>query len=436
MKKNILLFGLHNACTSQVYKYLDDDIDIKVWIGKRGKCTHHIFKLYDLHIQKRTNKLTNDYQHRAEYVDIYESVLKHSNVFMYMYSRDYKLHGENSFLDMMDALHVFIHIFIDMVIENKVDHIFFANIPHEGADYVLYLVAKALKVRVHMFHQSQVPNKAYLTTDMNNVGSLNVDMTIPKVHIKKGSRKSPWYMAPEKKVNWWTKAFSALLLQWQIDKFFYRLSKARRTKYFNRDYSQLVSTDIPNEKFVYFAMHLQPELTTASWGKEFTDQILALECLRALLPEDWIIVAKENPKQSHHSRGRLFFQRLMRIPNLVYLGNSVNTFELISKSEFVSTITGTVGYEALTFGKKVVIFGDALYKDFPGVVKYNKNTALQDILDLSFTHKDIELAQARLEKNMVNVIVDCDYKVLVDDLDVQKNAKSLANIINRNTFRD
>jgi hypothetical protein len=352
-----------------------------------------------------------------------------------MYSRDYKLHGENNFLDMMDALHVFIHIYVDMLLKSKISHVFFGTLPHEGADYILYLVAKAMNIPVDMFLQSQVPGKAFITNNWREIGSLKCDdKKIHPVAIERGSRNSPWYITKEKKVNWWIKALSALLLQWKIDKFFYRLANARKTRVFDRNYKKLLSYGVPEKKFVYFAMSRQPELSTASWGDEFVDQALALECLRKILPDDWAIVAKENPGQTYHSRGSLFFQRISHIPNLYYVGNEENTFELISNSEFVSTISGTVGTESLRFGKNVLLFGRPYYRDFPGVTRYFRDMALDDILLNNFDHEDIELAQAKLESNMVDVIVDCHYTVLVDDIDADQNAKELAEIIRQKVF--
>lgn len=55
--------------------------------------------------------------------------------------------------------------------------------------------------------------------------------------------------------------------------------------------------------FVYFPLHLQPEMATLPLGGRFNDQILAVECLRSLLSPDWNIIIKENPHQTCYQRG-------------------------------------------------------------------------------------------------------------------------------------
>ena len=46
-----------------------------------------------------------------------------------------------------------------------------------------------------------------------------------------------------------------------------------------------------------------------------------------------------------------------------------NTFELVKSSKLVTTITGTVGWEALLFKKPVIAFGDVYYNKLSFVKK-------------------------------------------------------------------
>ena len=63
-------------------------------------------------------------------------------------------------------------------------------------------------------------------------------------------------------------------------------------------------------------------------------------------------------------RGKYFFDRLKLIKNAVLVDSSYNTYDLISKSKFVATITGTAGWEAISGGENVLIFGLAWYKNY------------------------------------------------------------------------
>ena len=436
--KNILLRG-HGRLHAQVKDYLADDITVKVWIdkakyAKRNKAplTHDLNTFYrQLEIQNKTGSLSINYRYSEEFRGIYRELMEYANAFLYIYSRRPTLNGENNFMDMMDAFHIYIHFFINLLKTNDIHYVFFSTVPHH-ADYVLYLVAKALKIKTVVFFQSLEPGKAFMGTDINQLGSIDCDIkNIRPISIAQSKRRSYLYMRGSLKYRPCIKVISALLFRRDMGLTIHRLMNLRREMWFKRDYKKMVSDNLPDGKFVYFPLHLQPELTTQSLGGIFVDQILAIECLRALLPDEWKIVVKENPKQTAYSRGRLFFHRLSKIPGVVYVGKTLNTFDLLEKSEFCATITGTVGFEALAFGKQVLIFGQAVYKDLPGIIQYTDDLTLDNIMSRHFLHSELEIAYAKLVHNMVEVVIDADYIQLVDHFSEKKNTQMLANIINR-----
>ncbi len=436
--KNILLRG-HGKLHADIKKYLSDDITVKVWIdkGKFSKrtgagITHDLNTFYrQLEIQKKTGALSIDYQYRKEFLSIYKELIKHANTFLYIYSRKPTLNGENNFMDMMDAFHIYIHFFIDLLKTNNIRYIFFSTLPHH-ADYILYLTAKALHIKTVAFFQSQEPGKAFMMSDIEEFGSLNNSPEdIQPIPIKRNQRKSYFYMENLPQYRPYIKMLSALLFRRNMDLLFHRAINLRKEKRFKRNYKTLIADHLPEKKFVYFPLHLQPELSTMTLGGKFVDQMLTIECLRALLPDDWWIVVKENPKQTAYARGALFFARLVKIPNVVYMGKKADTFDLIKKSEFCATVTGTAGFEALAFGKRVLVFGQAVYRNFPGVIQYRDGLTFDDVMSVSFSHADLELAYAKLVHGMVDIVIDPDYIPLVDDFSVEKNTQALADIINR-----
>ena len=414
-KTNILLRG-HGRLHADIKKYLADNIEVKVWMdkGKYAKgtgadLTHDLNAFYRrLQIHKKTGALSVDYQYRREFLSISEKLAPHIPTFLYIYSRKPVLNGENNFMDMMDAFHIYVHFFIDLLKSNSIDYIFFSTIPHH-ADYILYLVAKELNIKTVAFLQSQEPGKAFMVSETGDLGALSENAeSIRPTPLQRNERKSHWYMQHIPRQRLYTKIISALLFRMDSDLFFHRLSTLRKARQFKRDYKRLTATQLPTNPFVYFPLHLQPELTTMSLGGQFVDQMLAIEHLRALLPDDWAIVVKENPKQTAYARGALFFARLAKIPNLSYVGKTFDTYDLIEKSQFCATVTGTAGFEALTFGKHVLVFGQAIYKNFPGVVQYRNGLTHEDIMSATFSHAEVELAYAKLARTMVDLVVDAD----------------------------
>lgn len=134
--------------------------------------------------------------------------------------------------------------------------------------------------------------------------------------------------------------------------------------YYNR-ISEKVNTD---EKYVFFALHMQPEQTTLPFGGEFDDHLPAIEMLSEALPKGWKLYVKEHPEQfrihrpsNGMFRSKAFYDRIQSLPNTHLLSLEHDPKELIRKAACVSTITGTVGWEALKIGKPVIIFADFYY---------------------------------------------------------------------------
>jgi hypothetical protein len=124
------------------------------------------------------------------------------------------------------------------------------------------------------------------------------------------------------------------------------------------------------ENYIYFPLHLEPELNTAILGLDFKNQLDAVLTLHDQLPEGWLLLLKENPKQSYLHRGEAYWQRVSQLPNVRFASNRSNSQTLIAGAKLVATITGTSGYEALLVGKACLVFGDAWYADLHGATRY------------------------------------------------------------------
>ena len=136
--------------------------------------------------------------------------------------------------------------------------------------------------------------------------------------------------------------------------------------------------DAPENRYVAFLMHYQPEESTIPRGGIFAQQLNALTLLRSLLPGDISILVKENRATFRAPltlamgvRNVDFYQALRSLPSTHLVPLDRDTFELIDNSLAVATITGTVGLEALCRGRKVIVFGDANYNGFSGVCDVN-----------------------------------------------------------------
>jgi len=133
-----------------------------------------------------------------------------------------------------------------------------------------------------------------------------------------------------------------------------------------------VSYDInPDDKFVYFPLHMQPEATTRPLGGKYANQLIAIKMLSSVLPENWKIYVKEHPNQKMIFRGIDFYKKLSEIKHVNILKTNISTFDLINGCEAVSTITGVAGWESVVLGKNCLLFGNTLFDKCPGVLKIN-----------------------------------------------------------------
>jgi hypothetical protein len=85
-------------------------------------------------------------------------------------------------------------------------------------------------------------------------------------------------------------------------------------------------------------------------------------------------VVKEHPAQyieygsyNYIGRSRNFYRPYAAIPNLQFISMDAPHFELIDASQCVACVNGTVGWQAVVRQKPVMVFGEAWYKNAPGV---------------------------------------------------------------------
>lgn len=173
--------------------------------------------------------------------------------------------------------------------------------------------------------------------------------------------------------------------------------------------------------YVYFPLHLQPELTTTGFGGAYSDQLDAIDRLSEMVPAGWKIFVKENPKQSYKQRGAEFFRRLSALENVEYIGKEVDTYWLMENCQFVATITGTAGWEAITGGKPCLYFGLAWYASIPGAIAYEPSIKVDDILNTHINQEEQSHAFSAIYRKTRPGLIDLDYRHIYPDYSTENN---------------
>ena len=320
------------------------------------------------------------------------------------------LFERSSIFDLDHAVFKLFLYFKNCLLNNDIKVVLFSDIPHGAYNYILYLTAKHLSIKTLFMFSSFWEDTSYICENISDIGEFDI-LSNSEYPIKKEFEKDLPYMVIESR---WRKfqrklkdAFNIQKLSSKIQHrqrryFMYRkyighylllnicrnIDRYRNTLLYKKSCELHLSRNFDiTQNFVYFALHLQPEMTTDTLGGRYYDQCLAIKLLRQMIPDNWIIAVKENPKQTWYMRSPEFFNRLSSIPNLIFLDRSINTYDLIRHSKFVATNSGTVGWDAITGGKQALVFGTAWYRKFPGVCTYRENLTVQDILSKKIDHK-------------------------------------------------
>lgn len=319
---------------------------------------------------------------------------------------------------------------------NDVKLILFLDVPHGRYDYLLYKVAKMLKVRTLFCMSAFWNGYTYIYENLEDIGKYK-KQDLDKLDIEEKFEKYLPYMQKKSNIEKLISNTKALLntkdfFRERVETFsrnkvmynslkgylFIHLQRALKRylakEFYESMYKKTFNEDIHNdEKFVYFPLHLQPEMTTDSLGGVYYDQLLAIECLRRVLPCDWWIYVKENPKQTYYMRDKSFFDRIKCIKNLRLIGKDVDTYTLMKKCQFVATITGTAGWEAITGGKNALVFGYAWYRYLPGVSQYYDGITIEEICNNKILHEELERKAAYLKNTAYKFVTEDYYKSIM-----------------------
>ena len=409
---------------------MDCIIDIKYWlIDGEGKYAGE------------ENMHSSDFQiMHKEYlsgpqIDIPDDVYDAAHQFLYLFMNiDNRWKPNTETCTYIHDFNMLFRIWYHIIELNKIELMLMGNAPHAPLQFMAYVVAKALGIKIIITEQEWFEKDRFMcfrSLDLLGCDYLDRDFRSEtmKPEMMGGFQKKPFYMEyiPDEildsgrfrifpTIKKWlysgvlkTKLKKDMLLYRIMEKIGYRMIEFYLDKRFRRHRNDRCEVFDLSKRFVYFPLHVQPEMTTDTLGGIYEDQLLAIERLNQLLPDDVYIYVKENPAQTYYKRGEEFFLRLFSIPKVVLVAPGTNTYDLIEHAEFVATITGTAGWEAITAGKKCLCFGYAWYRSLAGVIRYTASTTYDDILQYSFTKEDFDRSYDRFYRSLFPGIVAGDF---------------------------
>jgi len=318
--------------------------------------------------------------------------------------------------------------------ENSINLVLFSNFPHEGFDYIIYLVARFLGIKTIATHQCLIPGRFWLSSCIEEFGNFSKSPVIEASVKSNYELPRQWFYMSDSDDKW---IYTETSLLREVAARPWRLPVAAIRYYYNRMYIKDRENSIEqydeNARYIYVPLHMQPELTSSAMGGycgRYADQLQMIEQLSLIVPKDYLIYVKENPKQTVQQRGGLFYRRLAVLPNVKCVDPRISSECLIKNSIGVATVTGTAGWEGLFYGKPCMVFGNAWYSEFTGVTPFKRDITFEAWMANRPSDKEklVNELDNLLTKTGVGV-VDPAHAVVVPGFDEYSNAESVVNSI-------
>lgn len=143
--------------------------------------------------------------------------------------------------------------------------------------------------------------------------------------------------------------------------------------------------EIDGNKFLYFVVSRQPEMTTSVLGLVYEDHHYFLRRLLKVFPKEYLIVVRDHPlhdSMTAYPRSRSFLESFLSSSRVRIAAQHIPVDSLIEACKAVALVNGSAGFEALNLGRPVIYGGSPEYVNWVGTVQ------LDDLGNRS--HREIE----------------------------------------------
>jgi hypothetical protein len=138
----------------------------------------------------------------------------------------------------------------------------------------------------------------------------------------------------------------------------------------------------PGRIYVIYPLHFYPESSTSVWAKYYDgNEYDVIKNAAFSLPENAVLVVKEH-KTNMGNNSLNFYKKIKQLPNVVLLDPYYNLKENLEQFDAAITLSGTVGFEALTKNVPVYVLGEIFYQRYPGCHKITSYHELEEKLSV------------------------------------------------------
>lgn len=342
-------------------------------------------------------------------------------------------------------------IWFSFLKEKKINLIIFPSVPHRIFDYVAYLLAKELGIKVVITILTDSYKKGVIFTDNLNARSISFN------NYKFNKKKDIFYTSKIDEFlylkNYKAKHFIEKKNRFSTyNKFLLLIKKTLKSplifSYFNKkvDYFHINKLDEINnlyyleyfilnfkkiidnyssklylhiiskkfsknqfKNFIYLPLNYQYERSTNPDCNDHYDFFYILNSILNILPKKFYILIKEHPRslinQSiRNNRNIFFYKRLLSISSrVIFINSNTKTTDLIKYCKCVVVATSTTAVESIMYGKPVIQFGNSWYDNFKFLFKYDNQININKILKSKILLKDKFNFLKNFEREIINL---------------------------------
>lgn len=332
----------------------------------------------------------------------------------YFSERYYGKQWDNSFFN--DTVQVELACWNSLAIlkETSPDRLVYMGVTHKLTTWVFGLCAEFLGIPTYFSTYSPLPWRFWAVKgiDEQQVVSLcATDEVDPSAELsddgikyveKYTQRYETGIPIYQKELNhkgiWSWKREIKETLSWRPVKLAINTHRLNKKYELFKTYNKLCKPVPLSDQYVVLFLHYQPEATTLPLGGGFVQQWLIVRALAAALPAGCKLVVKEHPTifiLNEYTRDKSLYEVIAGMPQVSLTPIDADPFALIDSSMAVATVTGTAGFQAISRGRPVLVFGAAAYRDCPGAFAVSNTEQISNAL------QKIGSGEANPTKNML-----------------------------------
>ena len=158
--------------------------------------------------------------------------------------------------------------------------------------------------------------------------------------------------------------------------------------------------------FVYYPLHLDPEMTTIMLSAEFPNQAEVVRLLSQQLPTGYRLLVKENPKMIGR-RPADYYRRLTCLPGVELVAIQLEGQRIVERAEYTVSLSGTAAFEALLSGRKSLVLGRPPHRQLLRYHSFGLNRPVGQLSRLLREDWEVEVNEAAWQR-VIEATIDLE----------------------------